>query len=151
MAGSDLPGMATSELEQRLVESRQELFNLRFQLATGQLDNNARLGHVRRDVARGLTLLRARQLDEPGEDDGAVAQVVDEPASPVRSRRRLGRRRADGQDEGPVASEEGVAGGDEVEEAATAAGDAGPVDGADDEAPGSELPGGEATVTEEEA
>jgi large subunit ribosomal protein L29 len=50
------------ELEQRLNEAREELFNLRFQSATGQLDSTARIGHVRKDVARIETLLREREI-----------------------------------------------------------------------------------------
>lgn len=52
------------ELETRLGETRRELFNLRFQLATGQLDNFSRLGHVKKDVARMMTELRAREIAE---------------------------------------------------------------------------------------
>jgi large subunit ribosomal protein L29 len=52
------------ELTARLGDSRRELFNLRFQLATGQLDNPARLGQVRREVARMLTVLRGREILE---------------------------------------------------------------------------------------
>jgi large subunit ribosomal protein L29 len=52
------------ELETRLNETRRELFNLRFQLATGQLDNFSRLSHVKKDVARMLTELRAREIGE---------------------------------------------------------------------------------------
>jgi len=48
----------TEELERQLGETRRELFNLRFQLATGQLDNFSRMSHVKRDVARMLTELR---------------------------------------------------------------------------------------------
>ncbi len=61
---SDLAVLDPTELRARLDESRKELFNLRFQLATGQLDNPARLGHVRRDVARVLTVLREREIAE---------------------------------------------------------------------------------------
>jgi large subunit ribosomal protein L29 len=43
--------------------ARQELFNLRFQHATGQLENTARLGQAKRDLARGLTVARARGID----------------------------------------------------------------------------------------
>ena len=50
------------ELVERLGEARRELFNLRFQLATGQLDNSARLGEVRRDIARFSTLVREREI-----------------------------------------------------------------------------------------
>ena len=51
-----------SELLGRLGEARRELFNLRFQLATGQLDNSARLGAVRKDIARLSTFLREREI-----------------------------------------------------------------------------------------
>jgi large subunit ribosomal protein L29 len=54
----------TEELERQLGETRRELFNLRFQLATGQLDNFSRLNHVRKDVARMLTELRNREIAE---------------------------------------------------------------------------------------
>jgi large subunit ribosomal protein L29 len=50
------------ELEHRLSEAKEELFNLRFQNATGQLDNTARLGQVRKDIARVETLLREREI-----------------------------------------------------------------------------------------
>ena len=50
------------ELVERLVEGRRELFNLRFQLATGQLDNSARLGLVRKDIARLSTFMREREI-----------------------------------------------------------------------------------------
>ena len=54
--------LADTELETRLVEAKQELFNLRFQNVTGQLDNSARIGQVRRDVARIETILRQREI-----------------------------------------------------------------------------------------
>ncbi len=50
------------ELEHQLSEAKEELFNLRFQNATGQLDNSARLGQVRKDIARVETLLREREI-----------------------------------------------------------------------------------------
>ena len=52
-----------SELETRLAEAKQELFNLRFQIVTGQLDNSARLRQVRRDIARILTVLREKEIE----------------------------------------------------------------------------------------
>jgi len=64
VAVSDLLLLDPDELESRLTESRRELFNLRFQLATGQLDNSARMGQVRRDIARILTVLRDREIQE---------------------------------------------------------------------------------------
>lgn len=54
--------IADGELLGRLAEHREELFNLRFQLVTGQLDNSARLGEVRRTVARIMTELREREI-----------------------------------------------------------------------------------------
>ena len=59
---SELREMDDDELATRLVESRQELFNLRFQHVTGQLDNYSRLGQLKRDIARIETLLRANEI-----------------------------------------------------------------------------------------
>ena len=59
---TELREMSDDELVTRLVEARQELFNLRFQHVTGQLDNNSRLSTVRRNVARINTELRAREI-----------------------------------------------------------------------------------------
>ncbi len=73
----------TDELERQLRETRRELFNLRFQLATGQLDNFSRLNHVRKDVARMLTELRTREIAE------AEGMAMDElPAHQAAARRR---------------------------------------------------------------
>ncbi len=58
----ELRGLTVDELETRLAEAKQELFNLRFQLATGQLDNVARIGQVRKDVARMNTILRDHDI-----------------------------------------------------------------------------------------
>ena len=52
----------TEEIEGFLKKSKEELFNLRFQHATGQLDNTARLKAVKRDIARMYTVLREREL-----------------------------------------------------------------------------------------
>ena len=59
---SELRELSEDELETRLVETKEELFNLRFQNATGQLDNYRRLGELRREVARLNTIIRERQL-----------------------------------------------------------------------------------------
>jgi len=59
LAARDLPD---HELVDRLSESKQELFNLRFQHVTGQLDNSARLGQLRKDIARINTELREREI-----------------------------------------------------------------------------------------
>jgi len=58
----DLRDLPTDELETKLAETRQELFNLRFQHVTGQLDNSARLGQLRREVARLATILREQEI-----------------------------------------------------------------------------------------
>ena len=63
MKAFDLRELTTQELEEKLEESREELFNLRFQLATNQLDNTARLGEVRRDIARLATVIREQELE----------------------------------------------------------------------------------------
>jgi large subunit ribosomal protein L29 len=54
--------LGDAEMLERLGEARRELFNLRFQLATGQLDNSARLSAVRHDIARLSTFLREREI-----------------------------------------------------------------------------------------
>ena len=61
-AANDLRAMAEDELVSKLREAKEELFNLRFQVATGQLDNNRRLQVVRRDIARIYTVMREREL-----------------------------------------------------------------------------------------
>jgi len=58
----DLRGLTDDELVGKLREAKEELFNLRFQNATGQLDNNRRLQLVRRDIARIYTIMREREL-----------------------------------------------------------------------------------------
>ncbi len=70
-----LADLGDTDLLERLGESKEELFNLRFQLATGQLENHARLGQVKKDLARLLTELRAREIElDTGVDfEGEVA------------------------------------------------------------------------------
>ena len=58
----EIRDMNDDELYTRLAEAKHEMFNLRFQHVTGQLDNHARLGQVRKDVARLNTLLREREI-----------------------------------------------------------------------------------------
>jgi len=59
---AELTELGVEELEQKLVETRAELFNMRFMHVTGKQDNYARIGQVRRDVARIHTILRAREI-----------------------------------------------------------------------------------------
>jgi large subunit ribosomal protein L29 len=54
--------LSDEELVQRLREDKEELFNLRFQSATGQLENHGRLRAVKRDIARVYTVMREREL-----------------------------------------------------------------------------------------
>ena len=68
---AEIRDLADDELVSRLGEAKEELFNLRFQVATGQLDNNRRLHHVRRDIARIYTVIQERTLGivpDPDED-----------------------------------------------------------------------------------
>jgi large subunit ribosomal protein L29 len=58
----ELRELADGDLEDRLRESREELFNLRFQAATGQLESHGRLRAVKRDIARIYTIMREREL-----------------------------------------------------------------------------------------
>ncbi len=64
MKTSELRDMTTQELNDKLAELKSELFNLRFQLATGQLDNPMRIKSVRKDIARVKTIARERELKE---------------------------------------------------------------------------------------
>ena len=62
MSTNDLTELSSEELRAREAELREELFNLRFQHGTRQLDNTSRLPQVKREIARVLTTLRAREL-----------------------------------------------------------------------------------------
>ncbi len=62
MKANELRELSNEELQDRLVELKGELFNLRFQSATGQLDNPMRIKAVRKDIARVHTILREREL-----------------------------------------------------------------------------------------
>jgi large subunit ribosomal protein L29 len=61
---ADLREMSDEELREALVEAKGERFNLRFQVATNQLDNIARMREVKKEIARILTVLRERELEE---------------------------------------------------------------------------------------
>ncbi len=62
MEAYEIRSFTTAEIGQKLDEAYEELFNLRFQRATGQLKNTARKGELRREVARLKTVLREREL-----------------------------------------------------------------------------------------
>ena len=78
MAGTkaaELRELTNEELVLRVREAKEELFNLRFQMATGQLDNNRRLRAVRHEIARIYTIMRERELGlsvAPSEDEGVA-------------------------------------------------------------------------------
>ena len=61
MKASELSAMTKEQLEEQVKELKSELFGLRFQLATGQLQNTMRLGEVRKDIARCKTILRQKE------------------------------------------------------------------------------------------
>ena len=62
MTATELRELPDDELRQRYAEAKEELFNLRFQAVTGQLDDPRRLSSVRRDIARVLTVMREREI-----------------------------------------------------------------------------------------
>ena len=63
MKASDLRDLPYQKLADRLAEAKEELFNLRFQLATNQLDKTARLRDLRREVARISTVMRQQEIE----------------------------------------------------------------------------------------
>ena len=75
LTAPELRELSVDELAARLREHKEELFNLRFQMATGQLDNNRRLRTVRHDIARIYTIMRERELGlsvAPDENEGVA-------------------------------------------------------------------------------
>ncbi len=78
----DLQALSMADLQKKLKDSRQELFNLRFQMATGQLQNHRQIRHVRHDLAQILTGIFLK------ERTGAGPETTPEPASPKPRRRR---------------------------------------------------------------
>jgi len=72
---AELRELPDDQLIERLESHKEELFNLRFQLATGQLDNPMRIKDVRHDVSRILTVLRERQPEQAVEEELARADV----------------------------------------------------------------------------
>jgi large subunit ribosomal protein L29 len=62
MKATDIRNLTTAEIEQKVSGFKEELFNLRFQLATGQLDNPTQIRNVRKEIARAKTILREREL-----------------------------------------------------------------------------------------
>jgi large subunit ribosomal protein L29 len=62
MTATELRELPDDELRQKLAEGKEELFNLRFQIVTGQLDDPRRIKQVKREIARVLTVMREREI-----------------------------------------------------------------------------------------
>ncbi len=62
MKAAEIRELSAEDLRVKLKEAKAELFNLRFQMATSQLDNTARVKEVKKDIARIMTEMRAREL-----------------------------------------------------------------------------------------
>lgn len=62
MKAKEIRDLTTAEIEQKIKTLKEELFNLRFQLATGQLENTARIREVRKSIARMKTVIREREI-----------------------------------------------------------------------------------------
>jgi len=69
MQAREIRAMAAEEIQRRLSEAQEELFNLRFQWSSGQMKDNNRLTQVKRDVARLKTILRERELVQLWEEE----------------------------------------------------------------------------------
>jgi large subunit ribosomal protein L29 len=69
MTATELRELPDDELRQKLDEGKEELFNLRFQIVTGQLDDPRRIKQVKREVARVLTVLREREIAASRENE----------------------------------------------------------------------------------
>jgi large subunit ribosomal protein L29 len=69
MTATELRELPDDELRQKLAEGKEELFNLRFQIVTGQLDDPRRIKQVKREIARVLTVLREREIASTRENE----------------------------------------------------------------------------------
>ena len=78
MKANEIRELDSEELRHRVGELKEELFNLRFQLATGQLDNHTRISQVKRDVARMHTILRERDFQSAEGTKVATAAPTEE-------------------------------------------------------------------------
>ena len=72
-----LTTLGDTDLLERLSDAKEELFNLRFQLVTGQLENHARVREVKKEVARLLTEMRVREIDAAGALEAVGEEVAD--------------------------------------------------------------------------
>jgi large subunit ribosomal protein L29 len=81
----ELDEMNATDLEARLREAKEELFNLRFQAATGQLESHGRLRTVKKDIARIYTVVRERELGIRSDPDAGEADTADDTPSETAS------------------------------------------------------------------
>jgi large subunit ribosomal protein L29 len=81
MKAGEIRGMTPDQLDEQLMKLKKEQFNLRFQRASGQLENTARVRQVRRDIARVLTIARQKQL-------GSTQPAAPEAKAPSKPRSR---------------------------------------------------------------
>jgi large subunit ribosomal protein L29 len=72
---AELRDLTDDQLLERVESAKEELFNLRFQLATGQLDNPSRIRKVRREIARVATVLREREIEAEREAATVAAET----------------------------------------------------------------------------
>jgi len=88
LSAAELRSSTEDELGSKLAEAKEELFNLRFQGATGQLENHGRLRAVRKEIARIYTVMRERELgiiSEVTEEEDAATEPAAAPAAPGRA------------------------------------------------------------------
>jgi len=85
MKASDARAMTVDQLDDEVLKLKKEQFNLRFQRATGQLENTARVREVRRDIARLLTVARLKRAGEP-EPAATTATAGEKPKRASRAR-----------------------------------------------------------------
>ena len=76
MRAGEIRELSLEEIHQKMAELTEELFNLRFQHATGQLENPMRMSHIKREIARMKTVVRERQLASSGEYRGSNLGVL---------------------------------------------------------------------------
>ena len=108
----DMRRLSDTELADELKSAKEELFNLRFQFATGQLDNAMRIKHVRHEIAQILTILRERQTEQELEE--ALARADEQALAESRAAQARGEKKgtslADATYESRVDEEEGAVG-----------------------------------------
>ncbi|MHB1712160.1 MAG: 50S ribosomal protein L29 [Acidimicrobiales bacterium] len=143
VTAAEISGYDIEELETQLSETRRELFNLRFQLATGRLDNFSRLSHVRKDIARMMTEIRAREIAEsegltsdeiPAHRAAARLRSEDEALGRIRTTAAERRRAAASDAEAGRSTESETAEGEAVESATSEPGVEDPSTGDGDDA-----------------